>query len=163
MQSDSQSTQRTLRSYTPQILSPKKQYAAILSQKRSSQRRNVFNIYSDTPDSYLQEHSPPKPRPQKLIFQGVVIPRTFFSQNFDSQTTLVPTASQTPLQPISGNIQHSSKILSMLRKPEMKVSFNKGRKWELNQPNDHTSTSLSLSFSLSFYHKHIMLRKSPRD
>jgi hypothetical protein len=148
MQSDSQSTQRTLRSFTPQILSPKKQYAAILSQKRSSQRRNVFNIYSDTPDSYLQELSPLKPRPQKLIFQGVVIPRTFFSQNFDSQATLVPTASQTPLAPISGNIQHSSKILSMLRKPEMKVSFNKGRKWELNQPNDHTSTCLSLSVRL---------------
>jgi hypothetical protein len=139
MYSDSQFSQRTLRSSTPQFLSPKKQYSTILSQKRSSSQRNVFNIYSDTQDSDLQEISTPKSVSQKLIFQGVVIPKTSF---WDSQATLYPLASQTPLQPISGNIQHSSKILSMLRKPEMKVSFTQGRKWEAKQPNDHTSKLL---------------------
>jgi hypothetical protein len=74
----------------------------------------------------------------------VEIPRRSIS---DSQATLLPEASQTPLGTISGNIQHSSKILSMLRKPEKKVSFQIGKKWEQNQPNDHTSKLLTTSLT----------------
>jgi hypothetical protein len=147
MQSDSQISQRTLRNSTPRFLSPKKQYSAILSQKRSSQRRDVFNIYSDTQNSALQEIQTPKSFSQKSIFVGVVIPKTSFSE---SQATLIPTASQTPLVSISGNTQHSSKILSMLRKPEKKVSFTQGKKWEENQPNDHTSKFKSLSLYIYY-------------
>jgi hypothetical protein len=143
MQSDSQISQRTLRNSTPRFLSPKKQYSAILSQKRNSRRRDVFDIYSDTQNSALEEIQTPKSFSQKSIFLGVVIPKTSF---LDSQETLVPTASQTPLVSISGNIQHSSKILSMLRKPDMKVSFTKGKKWEEKQPNDHTSKFFYLYF-----------------
>ena|SRR5271170_1409885 len=118
MQSDSQSTQRFLRSQVPRFSSLKKQSSTILSQKRSFQRRNDFDIYSDTPNFDLQEIQTPAPV---------------------SQATLVPTASQTPLQSISGNIQSDSRILSMLRKPDLKVSFTKGKNWEKKQPNDYTS------------------------
>ena len=127
MQSDSQSTQRFLRSRVPRFSSPKKQYCAIPSQKRSSKRRKDFDIYSDTPDFGLQEIQTPAPV---------------------SQATLVPTASQTPLQSISGNIQSDSRILSMLRKPDLKVSFTKGKNWEKKQPNDHTSMYV---FLLSYF------------
>jgi len=145
MQSDSQSTQRFLRSRVPRFSSPKKQYCAIPSQKRSSKRRKDFDIYSDTPDFGLQEIQTPAPVSQKLIFQGAIIPKTSFS---DSQATLVPTASQTPLQSISGNIQSDVRILSMLRKPDLKVSFTKGKNWEKKQPNDHTSMYV---FLLSYF------------
>jgi hypothetical protein len=105
----------------------------------------VFDIYSDTQNSALHEIPTPKSFSQKSIFMGVVIPKTSFS---DSQATLLSETSQTPLQSISGNIQHSNKILSMLRKPDMKVSFKIGKKWEAKQPNDHTST---LSFISSLF------------
>jgi hypothetical protein len=35
----------------------------------------------------------------------------------------------------------------MLRKPELKVSFAKGKAWEKNQPNDHTSKDFLLFFN----------------
>jgi hypothetical protein len=74
----------------------------------------------------------------------VEIPKRSIS---DTQATLLSTTSQTPLQSISGNIRHSSKILSMLRKPEKKISFQIGKKWEQNQPNDHTSKLLTPSLT----------------
>jgi hypothetical protein len=76
---------------------------------------------------------------------GVVIPKTSFS---DSQAILLSETSQTPLQSISSNIQYSNKILSMLRKLDIKVSFKIGKKWEVKQLNNYTST---LSFISSLF------------
>jgi hypothetical protein len=159
MQPDSQDSQRTLVDSFSQLLSPKKHPIAISTPRRASPRTNAFSIYSDRAESPLRDILSPKAPSQRLRMIYVEIPRR------SSPTSNSPIPLRTPLQQIGQSQANTRPISSMLRKPELKVSFAKGRTWEKSQPNDHTSTlflsltgcsltNISFNYS-SFYSRRI--------
>ena len=70
----------------------------------------------------------------------MVIPRlSEFAKKAFQQTQPVPKVIRTPLQSISTNITLYKTFSEMVKKPNLKFSFQKGLQWEKKQSNDHTS------------------------
>jgi hypothetical protein len=136
MQSDSQDSQRTLVNSASQFLTPKKLSPLKSTPRRASQRTNAFSIYTDRLESPLQDILSLKAPSQRLRMICVEIPR----RSLPILHSSIPL--RTPLQQIGQSQINTRSIYSMLRKPDLKISFAKGRNWEKSQPNDHTSRFL---------------------
>jgi len=137
---DSQDSQRTLVDLTSQLVTPKKLSPLKSTLRRASPRIKAFSIYSDRQESSLRDVLSPKAPSLKLRMVCVEIPAGFpATLRVLSRSTPL----QAPLQEVGQSRINSRPITSMLRKPELKVSFAKGRNWEKKQPNDHTSTLFS--------------------
>src|SRR5436190_20296515 len=120
----------------------KKKKVSFFSQSQSTQDIQNILIYSEFTFS---EDSESAIRIQKSQIFIKILKKT--SSDLSQYSKLPsPIYSRTPLGPKNTNIQLSQTVSEYIRKPDQKISWGCVKKWQISQPNDHTSKSLLLIY-----------------
>jgi hypothetical protein len=93
----------------------------------------------DSPDSALSNASIPEPIRSPPITKSIVKPCNFYVE-----IPRLQDIKQRPLQQINYNGNGLIDLLDICHRPDKKISIAATRKWQQNQPNDHTSTFSTL-------------------